>query len=75
MNELNTIVELNECIKFYEDDLDQLYKLEVNLLYNEDESAFDQLYNDYVRINNTLDCLYEKCNKLMNMLIGEEYDN
>ena len=75
MNELNTIVELNECIKFYEDDLDQLYKLEVNLLYNEDESAFDQLYNDYVRINNTLDCLYEKRNKLMNMLIGEEYDN
>lgn len=75
MNELNTIVELNECIKFYEDDLDQLYKLEVNLLYNEDESAFDQLYNDYVRINNTLDCLYEKRNKLLNMLIGEEYDN
>ena len=75
MNELNTIVELNECIKFYEDDLDQLYKLEVNLLYNEDESAFDQHYNDYVRINNTLDCLYEKRNKLLNMLIGEEYDN
>ena len=74
MNELNTIVELNECIKFYEDNLDQLYKLEVNLC-NEDESAFDQLYNDYVRINNTLDCLYEKRNKLMNMLIGEEYDN
>ncbi len=74
MNELNTIVELNEFIKFYEDDLDQLYKLEVNL-YNEDESAFDQLYNDYVRINNTLDCLYEKRNKLLNMLIGEEYDN
>lgn len=38
-------------------------------------SAFDQLYNDYVRINNTLDCLYEKRNKLLNMLIGEEYDN
>lgn len=75
MNELNTIVELNECIKFYEDDLDQLYKLEVNLLYNEDESAFDQLYNDYVRTSNTLDCLYEKRNKLLNMLIGEEYDN
>lgn len=75
MNELNTIVELNAFIKFNEDDLDQLYKLEVNLLYNEDESAFDQLYNDYVRINNTLDCLYEKRNKLMNMLIGEEYDN
>lgn len=74
MNELNTIVELNECIKFYEDDLDQLYKLEVNLC-NKDESAFDQLYNDYVRINNTLDCLYEKRNKLLNMLIGEEYDN
>ena len=75
MNDLNTIVELNAFIKFYEDDLDQLYKLEVNLLYNEDESAFDQLYNDYVRINNTLDCLYEKRNKLMNMLIGEEDDN
>lgn len=75
MNELNTIVELNAFIKFYEDDLDQLYKLEVNLLYNEDESAFNQLYNDYVRINNTLDCLYEKRNKLLNMLIGEEYDN
>ena len=40
MNELNTIVELNECIKFNEDNLDQFYKLEVNL-YNEDESAFD----------------------------------
>lgn len=40
MNELNTIVELNECIKFNEDNLDQFYKLEVNL-YNEDESVFD----------------------------------
>lgn len=36
MNELNTIVELNAVIKFYEDDLDQLYKLEVNLC-NKDE--------------------------------------
>lgn len=74
MNDLNTIVELNECIKFYEEDLDQLYKLGFNL-YNENEFAFDQLYNDYVRTSNTLDCLYEKRNKLMNMLIGEEYDN
>lgn len=43
MNELNTIVELNECIKFYEEDLE----LEKNMTINELIKKLQIVQNQY----------------------------